>query len=152
MPAMSAVLQANAPGAPADQLATRCIGPVFRPYAWVFRPGRMSGTHFLTPSALDLQVGVLERARGERVHPHTHVVQSRTLNSSSELLYVEHGRVLVDVYDEDWQLLADEMLSRGEMLLLLRGGHALTVIDDARVIEVRQGPYVGVDKRFRDDA
>lgn len=112
----------------------------------------MSGTHFLTPSALDLQVGVLERARGERVHPHTHVVQSRTLHSSSELLYVEYGRVLVDVYDEDWQLLADEMLSRGEMLLLLRGGHALTVIDDARVIEVRQGPYAGVDKRFRDDA
>jgi len=38
------------------------------------------------------------------------------------------------------------------MLLLLRGGHALTVIDDARVIEVRQGPYAGIDKRFRDDA
>ena len=57
---------------------------------------------------------------------------------------------LVDIYDEDWQLLADELLSRGEMLLLLRGGHALTVIDDARVIEVRQGPYSGVDKCFRD--
>lgn len=147
---MSAVLQANAPGVPADPLASRCIGPLFHPYAWVFRPGRQAGTHFLTPAALDLQVGVLQRVRGERVQAHTHKPQSRTLHSSSELLYVEHGRVLVDVYDEDWQLLADEMLSGGEMLLLLRGGHALTVIDDARVIEVRQGPYAGVDKCFRD--
>ena len=147
---MTAVLQANALEVTAGQRVSRCIGPPAHPYAWVFRPGRLNGTQFLTPATLDMQVGVLERARGERVQAHTHVQQSRKLNSSSELLYVERGRVLVDIYDEDWQLLADELLSRGEMLLLLRGGHALTVIDDARVIEVRHGPYSGVDKCFRD--
>ena len=147
---MTAVLQANALEVTAGQRLSRCIGPPGQPYAWVFRPGRLNGTHFLTPAALDLQVGVLERARGERVQAHTHLQQSRRLNSSSELLYVERGSVVVDIYDEDWLFLAAELLARGEMLLLLRGGHALTVIDDARVIEVRQGPYAGVDKCFRD--
>ena len=118
----------------------------------LFRPLAGSGSRFFTPPELDLQVAVQERRRGERVRPHTHRRHERVIASVSEFLYVEHGRVLLQIYDEHWQLCTETVLSQGEMVLLLRGGHALTVLDDARLVEVRQGPFAGtaLDKTFAD--
>ena len=68
-----------------------------------------------------------------------------------EFLYIESGRVAVQIFDEDWKLITESEIGRGEMLLLLRGGHALRVLETVRMIEVRQGPYLAEsDKRYGD--
>jgi hypothetical protein len=129
---------------------SRTIGPSDAPYALIFRPGSRPGTRFLTPAAMDLQVGIIERARGERVQPHMHPGRPRQITSMGELLYVESGRIEIEIHDEEWTCCAREIIDAGSMILLLRGGHAMNVVADARVIEVRIGPYAGadIDKRF----
>ncbi len=115
----------------------------------VFRRTQVAGAQFMTPPSLELQVGVLERPAGFSVRAHTHPARARTASSVAEFLYLESGRVRVRVFDEAWQELALIELLAGEMVLLLRGGHALDVLEHARLVEVRQGPYQALgDKRF----
>lgn len=129
---------------------TIVIGPIDNPYALLLRPTHEHGSRFLTAPAMELQLGVIQRQRGEHVKAHTHPPRSRRIQSMSEFLYVESGRVEIQIFADDWRCCATEELASGDMVLLLRGGHALTVLDDARVIEVRLGPYAGAesDKRF----
>ena len=41
------------------------------------------------------------------------------------------------------------MLEAGDVVLLLDGGHSFDIIDDARMIEIKQGPYVGEADKLR---
>ena len=38
------------------------------------------------------------------------------------------------------------MLTHGDTVVLLRGGHALMIMDRTRIVEVKQGPYMGPQK------
>jgi len=39
------------------------------------------------------------------------------------------------------------ILKAGDSILLARGGHKVTVLEDAKIIEVKQGPYAGFDDK-----
>jgi mannose-6-phosphate isomerase-like protein (cupin superfamily) len=121
------------------------------PYAMVFR-GRMpvNGVEFLTTPEQELQLGVMQRPAGYEVQPHTHPPFERTARGTSEFLYVQEGKVEVEVYDEDWVTLGTETVEGGDFLLLFRGGHRLKMLEPTRMIEVKQGPYPGEGaKEFR---
>lgn len=102
------------------------------------RPSTDSAT-FLTTPADDFQVGVMQRAAGYQVEAHTHPRHSRTLESVTEFLYVQQGAIRVRVFDEGWVALGDELLEQGDFVVLFRGGHSVSVLSDARLIEVKQG-------------
>lgn len=114
-------------------------------YALIFRggPAAPDGVRFLTERTDEFQVGVLERTKGHCVQPHTHPRAKRTIEGVSEFLYVERGTIRVTVFDEEWKPLEQAELMKGDFLLFLRGGHGIEVIDDCRMIEVKQGPYPG---------
>ena len=98
---------------------------------------------FLTEPDDDMQLGVMERPKGHQVKAHTHPPVDRNLITTSEFLYIEHGKVSVQVFDNDWRQIADEVLETGDYLVFFRGGHALTMLEPTRMIEVKQGPYEG---------
>jgi oxalate decarboxylase/phosphoglucose isomerase-like protein (cupin superfamily) len=85
----------------------------------------------------------MERKAGYEVKAHMHPEVNRALVGTSEFLYVERGRMKVTVFDEEWAVLAEEELISGEFLLFFRGGHAITMMEDTRLLEVKQGPYPG---------
>jgi quercetin dioxygenase-like cupin family protein len=109
------------------------------------------GARFLTEPTEEFQAGVMERAKGYKVEPHTHPREQRTIERYSEFLYIEKGSIRVTVYDDAWKVLGEETLSRGDFLLFFRGGHGIEMLEDSRIIEVKQGPYPGADnaKLFR---
>ena len=41
------------------------------------------------------------------------------------------------------------MLEQGDVILLAFGGHGFKIIDDAEIIEVKQGPYAGEKDKIR---
>jgi quercetin dioxygenase-like cupin family protein len=98
---------------------------------------------FFTQQGDDFQVGVFNRPAGYEVKPHTHPAYNRELTSTSEFLYITQGVIDVRVFNEDWTLLHEQQVRQGDFLLFLRGGHGLTMRDDTRFIEVKQGPYPG---------
>lgn len=111
-----------------------------------------AGVQFLTPPEECLQVGLMERPAGQRVEPHRHPLQIFPVDRLCEFLYIEKGKIHAHVFDEDWNELGDHILGSGDFLLFLRGGHSIDVLEPARMIEVKQGPFPGdkASKTYRD--
>ncbi len=113
-------------------------------YALIFRNvSAAGGARFLTEPGEELQAGVMERSTGYIVQPHRHTRGAKNIEGLSEFLYIERGKIRVTVYDDLWKLLGQETLSTGDFLLFYRGGHGIEVLETCRMIEVKQGPYVG---------
>ena len=67
------------------------------------------------------------------------------------MLHIEEGRVEVNVYKKGKRI-ASSILDSGDTILLLRGGHGFKILEDSRIIEVKQGPYRDkrIDKEYLD--
>ena len=106
----------------------------------------VEGARFLTSQESPFQVGVMERPTGYIVQPHQHVQVSLQVSSVSEFLYIERGRVKAVIYDDAWRVIGEEILVAGDVILLLAGGHKFEVLEQCRMVEVKQGPYPGASR------
>jgi quercetin dioxygenase-like cupin family protein len=106
------------------------------------------GAQFVTPSEAGLQVGVLTHAEGTSIPRHAHRPVERQVSGTSEVLLVRSGSCEVDIYDDE-ELIATTRLSSGDVIVLLAGGHALRMLEDTVLVEVKQGPYFGVEEKVR---
>lgn len=122
--------------------------------AYIFRRDLAvgNGVKFLTPPEYPLQVGLIERPKGYSFRPHSHRDQNYDVNTTQEFLYVEKGRLEIKIYDERWQIVYQSQLHAGDFFFSVAGGHSFEVLENARLIEVKQGPYPGDQyaKRFRE--
>lgn len=117
-------------------------------YALIFRNvDAKGGARFLTDPKEEFQAGVMERPTGYVVQPHAHPRGERTVLGFSEFLYIEKGSIRVTVYDEEWNILGVEVLGPSDFLIFHRGGHSVEVIESCRMVEVKQGPYLGAATR-----
>ncbi len=80
---------------------------------------------------------------------HIHKVLPRQLMGTSEVLIVKEGRCLADIYDNDRNLVVTRELCTGDIMLMIDGGHGLRMLEDTVFLEVKQGPYTGVDEKER---
>jgi len=58
-------------------------------------------------------------------------------------VHIEKGRVKVDLYGLDGEKIRTVELSTGDTILFVNGGHGFEVLEDTKIIEVKQGPYLG---------
>jgi len=104
-------------------------------------------TTFLTPPELNLQVGYIVHPAGHAVLPHTHRSLERHIVGTSEVLVVRDGLCEVDIYNDDRQLVATRELGVGAIAIFVHGGHGLRFLKDTVLLEVKQGPYQGMDEK-----
>lgn len=104
---------------------------------------RPAGTEFFTPERYKQQVGFVVHPARSVVPAHRHRNTERHLTGMSELLIVREGRCLVDLYDDAERLIRTLDIGKGDLLLLVGGGHGVRVLDDAVILEVKQGPFAG---------
>jgi len=104
------------------------------------------GVNFITSETNPLQVGVLQHPQGSNIKPHIHRASSKTVDSVQEVLHIEYGRVAVHFYAETGQRVGGVTLNMGDTILLLAGGHGFDILEDSKIIEVKQGPYAGVER------
>jgi len=103
------------------------------------------GTYFVTPPENALQLGVFQHKQGIQIGAHVHLDTARTIESVQEVLHIQYGKVQVDFYDTTGRSLGSLTLNTGDTILLVRGGHGLRILEDSKIIEVKQGPYHGVE-------
>lgn len=99
------------------------------------------GVNFFTPPESSLQLGALKHKKGTKIKPHIHKKVERTLNYTQEILHLEYGRVEAKFY-QDGKVVRNCLLSAGDTIILLKGGHGFNVLEDTKMIEVKQGPYL----------
>jgi hypothetical protein len=106
-------------------------------------------TTFLTPSTYKQQVGYIVYPAGGVIQRHVHKPLERHLVGTSEVLVVRQGCCEVDLYNDDRQLVATRELREGDIMLMVGGGHGFRMLDDTVFLEVKQGPYTGIDEKER---
>lgn len=120
------------------------------PLAYVIRNELFpTETTFITPPEFKQQVGfVVYPSRGE-IAPHLHKPLRRQLTGTSEVLILRKGRCVMDVYNNDKELVASRELREGDIMLMVDGGHGFRMLEDTVFLEVKQGPYTGIDEKER---
>jgi mannose-6-phosphate isomerase-like protein (cupin superfamily) len=121
-----------------------------KPLAYIIRAEMApEKTTFLTPSELNLQVGFVVYPAGGEVARHLHRPLERHIVGTSEVLVVKEGRCQMDIYDDDRRLVATRELRKGDIMLMVGGGHGFRMLEDTVLLEVKQGPYTGLDEKER---
>ncbi|MBI4707930.1 MAG: cupin fold metalloprotein, WbuC family [Candidatus Omnitrophica bacterium] len=105
------------------------------------------GVTFFTPPDFSQQVGLLCHKKGAEVKPHVHKIVHRKVAITQEVLHVKKGKIAVYLYDENRTLVATRILKSGDTILLANAGHGIRVLEDSLMLEVKQGPYAGVDDK-----
>ena len=93
-----------------------------------------------------MQLGILKHRRGSQLKPHIHKSLPRVINEVQEVLHIEYGQIEVVFYEGAGKMSGSTILNSGDTVLLLSGGHGFNILEDCRIIEVKQGPYMGFDE------
>lgn len=116
-------------------------------FALVLRKGYdEDGVNFITPKDKPIQLGVLKHQGGSKIKPHIHKNQPRTMSEIQEVLHIEYGKVEAKFYESNGSKVTATILNSGDTILLLCGGHGFDILEDSKIIEVKQGPYYGVEE------
>lgn len=107
------------------------------------------GIEFFTPDSFSQQLAYMKRPAGYVIQPHTHNLVERTIDLTQEVLYIKSGLVRVDFFDSERVYLKSMNLYAGDVILLANGGHGFQIIEEAEIIEVKQGPYAGEMDKVR---
>ena len=106
-------------------------------------------TTFLTPPEFKQQVGFVVYRAGGEIQRHVHRPLERHLIGTSEVLIVRQGRCEIDIYNNGRELVATRELRQGDIMLMVDGGHGFRMMEDTVFLEVKQGPYTGLDEKER---
>lgn len=106
-------------------------------------------TTFPTPPELNLQVGFVVYPGGGEIQRHSHRPLERHVVGTPEVLVVRSGRCEIDLYDHERKLVATRELRAGDVILIAGGGHGFRMLEDTVLLEVKQGPYSGLDEKER---
>lgn len=117
----------------------------------IYADQNLSGTHFVTEETDGLQVGMIQRNAREIIPAHKHqAVDLQYHGIKQEFIYIVEGVVKVTFYADDDTVISEKLLKAGDAMLQISGGHRFEFIENGRLIEVKQGPYINqqLDKVF----
>lgn len=110
---------------------------------------RQDGIAFFTPDTFSQQLGYMNRPTDYVIPPHVHNLVERKVELTQEVLIVRSGKVRVDFYDDERKYIESRIIKQGDVCLLAHGGHGFKVLEQAEMIEVKQGPYCGEMDKVR---
>ena len=113
---------------------------------------RQEGITFFSPDTFSQQLGYMNRPTDYVIAPHVHNLVERKVELTQEVLIVRSGKVRVDFYDDDCHYIESHIVQTGDVCLLANGGHGFKVLEQAEMIEVKQGPYCGEMDKVRFEA
>lgn len=118
--------------------------------AIIIRSGESDrGVHFITDDDSVHQLGILQWPTQHIIEAHIHNPLERTIDSTQEVLFIRSGRVRVDLYTEEQRYECSRTLDAGDVVFLVSGGHGFEILEEANIIEVKQGPYAGEREKTR---
>ncbi|MBY3040247.1 hypothetical protein [Rhizobium laguerreae] len=107
------------------------------------------GIQFFTPDEFSQQLAYMKRPTGYVIQPHVHNAVAREVLYTKEVLLIRSGVVRVDFYSDAQEYYESAILRAGDVILLAFGGHGFEIIEEAEIIEVKQGPYAGESDKTR---
>ena len=103
------------------------------------------GINFVSKEAYPLQLAVSTYKKGSKIKPHFHIEKEIIIHEVQEVVHIESGRTIVNLYDLDGEKFKSVELSADDTIFFIDGGHGFKMLEDTKIIEVKQGPYFGKD-------
>lgn len=117
--------------------------------ALLIKDGHFSqGIEFLTDSDSYMQVAFMSHPEGHVIKPHYHNQVSRTIDYTSEALIIKDGVLDVFLY-ENLMIKHEFKIRKGDILVLFSGGHGFKCVGKVSMVEIKQGPFVGLEDKTR---
>jgi hypothetical protein len=104
-------------------------------------------TTFITPPDGKQQVGFIVYPKNGVIARHFHKPLERHIVGMAEVVMVRSGYCQIEVYDESLSLVARRDLYEGDVVLMVGGGHGFQIKEDTVLLEIKQGPYLGVEDK-----
>lgn len=105
------------------------------------------GAHFFTPNEFSQQLGMLTHKKGTSIKKHRHKLIKREIFQTQEVLLLLKGKLKIDLYNNEEKKLKSVILNPGDSILLAQGGHSVEILEDSKIIEIKQGPYSGLEEK-----
>lgn len=123
-------------------------------YAIIIRQKlEFKGYNFVSKAENGLQVGVNHYPGDTVAVPHVHLPLPRSLEQTNEVLHIDVGECKLVLYTDARERFHETTLFEGDTVVLLKGGHGVRFLKPTKIIEIKQGPYLGpeLDKvKFED--
>ena len=85
--------------------------------------------------------------KGKYLQDHWHNAFERSATRTYEAVYVVKGAIEARIFDLDLVPVETFTVKQGEILILLESAHGYTILeDDTTVLEIKNGPFMGVEK------
>jgi len=108
------------------------------------------GLQFFSKDEEYVQFGTWGYNKDKNLLAHIHNEVKREVLWTQEVIYVRRGKIRAHIYNSKEVKIRDIDVNEGDIIVLLRGGHGYTVLEDGtQVLEVKNGPYVGPDRDRR---
>jgi hypothetical protein len=112
--------------------------------AYMIKAGwRPQATEFVTPDTFSLQMGMIVYGANHEIVRHMHLPISREVQGTNEVVIIREGACDIDLYDDERVYVGSRRMEKGDIVLLLGGGHGFRMHEDTVLFEVKQGPYAG---------
>ena len=119
------------------------VGPESNPSAIIVRSNEsVDGIQFFTPGNFPQQMGLMSRPSGYVVPRHKHNLVRREIELTQEVLFLRKGAMNIEISLDDGSI-ETVRLDIGDIILLAKGEHRITMLNDCEILEVKQGPYAG---------
>ena len=89
-----------------------------------------------------LQLVSLKHPKGKYLLAHTHKPIKRQTAKMQECLIVKKGKIKVDLYGPDKKMFKKIVMKTGDLLFLANGGYGIHILEDAELVELKNGPFI----------
>lgn len=107
------------------------------------------GIKFFTKDDSAQQLAFMSHPKDTVIKAHVHNKVKRTVYTTQEVLIIKKGKLRLDLYTQDREYIESTLLEAGDIVFLPYGGHGLKCLEDVSMVEVKQGPYLGVNDKVR---
>ena len=104
------------------------------------------GLSFLTNDDSYIQVGTWNYKKDKILDAHYHNYFERSSYVTQEIVYVLQGKIKCNLYQEDTTYIDFAIVESGMMIVQYKGVHEYEILENTKVIEVKNGPYFGPEK------
>lgn len=105
------------------------------------------GLNFFSQDSEFIQVGTWNYQKGKELLAHIHNEVPRMALRTYEALYVISGSLEAVIYDLNKNVVDTFVVNTGDVLVLLESGHGYKILEDhTKVLEIKNGPYLGAER------
>ena len=103
---------------------------------------KSNSTFFYSDENSPLQLGIMVHSSGFIEPAHRHPIISREKTATQQAFTVLKGKIFVDFFKENGELIKEVKLSKHDTILIIEGIHRIRVKRKSKCITLKQGPFI----------